>query len=50
MPKFLKTVTESSITSKSKTSSVNDQFSLPKSFKITEGPVKSSERSRQLQS
>ena len=50
MPKSIKTVTGSSITSKSKTSSVSDQFSLPKSFKITEGPVKSSERSRQLQS
>ena len=50
MPKSIKTVTGSSITSKSKTSSVSDQFSLPKSFKITEGPVKSSERTRQLQS
>ena len=50
MPKFIKTITGSSITRKSKTSSFSDKFSLPKSFKITEGPVKSSERSRQLQS
>ena len=50
MPKINKTVTESSITLKCKTSSASDIFSLPKSFKITEGPIKSSERSRRLQS
>ena len=50
MPKINKTVTESSITLKYKSSSASDIFSLPKSFKITEGPIKSSERSRRLQS
>jgi len=50
MPKINKTVTESSITSKCKMSSAGDIFSLPKTSKITEGPIKSSERSRRLHS
>ncbi len=50
MPKFIKSVTESSITLNSKALSASDLFSLPKSFKITEGVVKSSVRSRRPQS
>ena len=50
MPKINKIVTESSITLKCKTSSASDIFSLPKTFEITEGPIKSSERSRRLHS
>lgn len=49
MPLSEKTVTGSSVTGKGKISSVRDQISLPKFLKITEGPVKSSERSQKLQ-
>ena len=49
MPLSEKTVTGSSVTGKGKTSSVSDKISLPKFLKITEGPVKSSKRSQQLQ-
>ena len=49
MPLLEKTVTGSSVTSKGITSFTNDKISLPKSLKITEGPVKSSIRSQKLQ-
>ena len=39
MPLFIKTVTGSPITLKSKTSLVRDQISLPQPKKITESPT-----------
>ena len=50
MPNITKTLTGSAITFTSKTSHISDQYSLPRSLKITEGPVKSSERCRKAQS
>jgi len=50
MPNITKTLTGSAITFTSKTSQISDQYSLPRSLKITEGPVKSSERCRKAQS
>ena len=46
MPNITKTSTESATTHTIKISHVSDQYSLPKSLKITEGPVESTDRYR----
>ena len=50
MPNITKTLTGSAITHTGKTPQISDHYSLPISQKITEGPVKSTERSRKAQS
>ena len=50
MPNISKTLTGSAITHVSKTTQISDHYSLPRDLKITEGPVKSTERSKKAQS
>ena len=50
MPNISKTLTGSAITHIGKTTQISDHYSLPRNLKITEGPVKSTERSRKAQS